>query len=126
MAPVSEIEIVEENGNKTSSNGTQQSGAPVSVGNGADESIKDDVYSASAYGDVEKLKRLVEKEGHSVLVPDKGGFFALQWAALNNRGPAAQFLLEVRDASSFELCLFGSLCFIYLGVFKYLSSSPCS
>lgn len=89
----SEIEIVQDNGNRQSSSAAQPQASPA---NGTDDSIKEDIYSASAYGDLDKLKRLVEREGHSILVPDKGGFFALQWAALNNRGPAAQFLLEVR------------------------------
>ena len=60
-----------------------------------DESLKNDVYTAAAYGDLEKLQRLVEGEGRPVTEPDGGGYHALQWAALNNRVAAAQYILEV-------------------------------
>lgn len=56
---------------------------------------RNDVYTAAAYGDLEKLKRLVEEEGCSVSEPDASGYYALQWSALNNRAAAAQYLLEV-------------------------------
>ncbi|KMT02711.1 hypothetical protein BVRB_8g193000 [Beta vulgaris subsp. vulgaris] len=59
-----------------------------------DESLKDDVYTAAAYGDMEKLERLVERENCSVSEPDALGYFALQWAALNNRTAAARYILE--------------------------------
>ena len=61
-----------------------------------EESLKDDVYTGAAYGDLEKLHRLVELEGRSVTEPDGLGYHALQWAALNNRVAAAQYILEVR------------------------------
>jgi palmitoyltransferase len=64
----------------------------------AEESLKDDVYTGAAYGDLEKLHRLVEREGRSVTDPDGLGYHALQWAALNNRVAAAQYILEVRHA----------------------------
>ena len=60
------------------------------------ESLKNDVYTAAAYGDLEKLQRLVENDGCSVTEPDGGGYYALQWAALNNRTAAAQYIIEVR------------------------------
>lgn len=60
-----------------------------------DESSKNDVYTAAAYGDMEKLQRLVESEGCSVSEPDGLGYYALQWAALNNRSAAAQYIIEV-------------------------------
>ncbi|GJM97876.1 hypothetical protein PR202_ga14836 [Eleusine coracana subsp. coracana] len=60
-----------------------------------DESLKNDVYTAAAYGDLEKLQRLVEGEGRPVSEPDGGGYHALQWAALNNRVAAAQYIIEV-------------------------------
>jgi palmitoyltransferase ZDHHC13/17 len=60
-----------------------------------DDSLKNDVYTAAAYGDLEKLQRLVEGEGRPVTEPDGGGYHALQWAALNNRVAAAQYILEV-------------------------------
>lgn len=59
-----------------------------------ESSSRNDVYTASAYGDLDKLSRLVEVEGCSVSHPDAGGYYALQWAALNNRAAAAQYLIE--------------------------------
>ncbi|KAJ7544664.1 hypothetical protein O6H91_09G088600 [Diphasiastrum complanatum] len=59
-----------------------------------EEELKDDVYTAAAYGVLDKLRRLVEQGGCSVSVPDAGGYYALQWSALNNRAAAAQYLLE--------------------------------
>ncbi|XP_020149687.1 protein S-acyltransferase 24 [Aegilops tauschii subsp. strangulata] len=59
-----------------------------------EESLKDDVCTGAAYGDLEKLHRLVELEGRSVTEPDGLGYHALQWAALNNRVAAAQYILE--------------------------------
>ena len=61
----------------------------------AEENLKNDVYTAAAYGDLEKLHRLVEEEGCSVCEPDGLGYYALQWAALNNRAAAAQYIIEV-------------------------------
>nr|XP_043620643.1 protein S-acyltransferase 24 [Erigeron canadensis] len=64
-------------------------------GNGEDtDSMRDDVYSAAAYGDLEKLQRLVESQGCSVSEPDNLGYYALQWAALNNRAAAAQYIIQ--------------------------------
>jgi palmitoyltransferase ZDHHC13/17 len=59
------------------------------------ELTKNDVYTGTAYGDLEKLHRLVEREGRSVMVQDALGYHALQWAALNNCVTAAQYILEV-------------------------------
>ncbi|PPD91182.1 hypothetical protein GOBAR_DD11877 [Gossypium barbadense] len=87
----SEIEVVEEN-----SNGNEYGGGHHGVvGDVADdESLKNDVYTAAAYGDLEKLQRLVESEGCSLSEPDGLGYYALQWAALNNRTAAAQYIIE--------------------------------
>ena len=72
---------------------------PIEDGAGAaaaeDEALKNDAYTATTYGDLEKMQRLVEGEGRSVREPDGGGYHALQWAALNNRVAAAQYILEV-------------------------------
>ncbi|PWA34005.1 zinc finger, DHHC-type, palmitoyltransferase, Ankyrin repeat-containing domain protein [Artemisia annua] len=57
--------------------------------------MKNDMYTTAAYGDVDKLKNLVELEGASVHKPDDLGYRALQWAALNNRVAPAQYILEV-------------------------------
>ncbi|KAL2500595.1 Protein S-acyltransferase 24 [Forsythia ovata] len=83
----SEIEIVEE----VESGDQKQPSAEVVV---EDESLRNDVYTAAAYGDMEKLQRLVESEGCSVSEPDALGYYALQWAALNNRTAAAQYIIE--------------------------------
>ncbi|XP_073004401.1 protein S-acyltransferase 24-like isoform X1 [Typha latifolia] len=61
---------------------------------GGEEFLKNDVYTAAAYGDVEKLQRLVEVEGCSLADPDGIGYYALQWAALNNRTAALQYIIE--------------------------------
>ncbi|CAL9112169.1 unnamed protein product [Musa textilis] len=87
----SEIEVVDE--------GTSVGGvAPVPAGGGGgaegDEALKNDVYTAAAYGDLEKLQRLVEADGCSVSEPDGAGYYALQWAALNNRTAAALYIIE--------------------------------
>ncbi|XP_039059608.1 protein S-acyltransferase 24-like [Hibiscus syriacus] len=58
------------------------------------ESLRSDIYSAAAYGDLEKLQRLVEHEGCSVSVPDALGYYALQWATLNNRTAVAHYIIE--------------------------------
>ncbi|KAJ6849729.1 protein S-acyltransferase 24 [Iris pallida] len=87
----SEIEVVEEA--ITSASAASGGGG----GGSADppvEELKNDVYTAAAYGDLEKLQRLVEAEGCSVTEPDGGGYYALQWAALNNRTAAAQYVIE--------------------------------
>lgn len=78
----SEIEVVEEVQSRD-----EQSGA--------EESLRNDVYTAAAYGDLERLQRLVEQEGCPVSEPDGLGYYALQWAALNNRTAAAQYIIEV-------------------------------
>ncbi|KAL8239735.1 hypothetical protein R6Q59_016302 [Mikania micrantha] len=82
----SEIEIEEITHNSAAGNGN---GSIV-----VDESLKNDVYTAAAYGDLEKLRNLVESEGCSVTKPDDLGYRVLQWAALNNRVAAAQYILQ--------------------------------
>lgn len=97
----SEIEVVEEVGQSSeSSQSHHQSSNGVVVD---EDSLRNDVYTAAAYGDLEKLHRLVECEGCSVSEPDGLGYYALQWAALNNRTAAAQYIIEVP-----YLCLFFS------------------
>ncbi|KAK9697904.1 hypothetical protein RND81_08G068500 [Saponaria officinalis] len=93
----SEIEVVEEPSPSSSSEITLKHSAPSSSAAAAAddaESMRDDVYTAAAYGDMEKLERLVEREGCSVTETDGLGYYALQWAALNNRTAAARFILE--------------------------------
>ncbi|KAG6472882.1 hypothetical protein ZIOFF_070360 [Zingiber officinale] len=81
----SEIEVVEE--------GAEVTGGAAASGM-TEEPLKNDVYTAAAYGDLEKLQRLVEVEGCSVSEPDGAGYYALQWAALNNRTAVIQYIIE--------------------------------
>ncbi|KAM7473011.1 hypothetical protein LguiA_011194 [Lonicera macranthoides] len=90
----SEIEVVEE---AESRDTAVANGGAEEAGNGGgedEESLRNDVYAAAAYGDMEKLQRLVESEGCSVSERDGHGYYALQWAALNNRTVAAQYIIE--------------------------------
>ncbi|WRX33073.1 Palmitoyltransferase [Theobroma cacao] len=97
----SEIEVVEEVQPSKQSGGVLANGNGNGGGNNGvvggvadDESLRNDVYTAAAYGDLEKLHRLVESEGCTVSEPDHLGYYALQWAALNNRTAAAQYIIE--------------------------------
>lgn len=78
----SEIEVV------SSSDSKPQKPPPVEV-------AVFDVFSASAYGDFEKLRKFVEEDGASLSEPDVHGYYALQWAALNNFPDIAQYIIEV-------------------------------
>lgn len=91
----SEIEVVEEVQSNPKENGESSSKGI------EEESLKNDVYTAAAYGDLEKLHRLVECEGCSVSEPDGLGYYALQWSALNNRTAVAQYIIEVTTLNPF-------------------------
>ncbi|KAG7977313.1 hypothetical protein I3843_05G025700 [Carya illinoinensis] len=52
-----------------------------------------DVFSACAYGDFEKLRKFVEEDGASLSQPDSNGYYALQWAALNNFPDIVQYII---------------------------------
>lgn len=91
----SEIEVVEEVGQSSQNHHNHDQSSPSNVVVVDEESLRNDVYTAAAYGDLEKLQRLVECEGCSVSEPDGLGYYALQWAALNNRTAAAQYIIEV-------------------------------
>ncbi|CAO2841110.1 unnamed protein product [Amaranthus hypochondriacus] len=98
---IEEIELAQPPKDHHQSTSTTMAGASSSTSmavdvreNGDEESLKDDVYTAAAYGDMEKLQRLVERENCSVCEPDSLGYFPLQWAALNNRTAAARYILE--------------------------------
>jgi palmitoyltransferase ZDHHC13/17 len=100
----SEIEVLEDTTVCTSVASTAAAAAAAEGAVAAaaeDESLKNDVYTAAAYGDLEKLQRLVEGEGRPVNKPDSGGYHALQWTALNNRVAAAQYILEVGPSPPF-------------------------
>ncbi|XP_060171972.1 protein S-acyltransferase 24 [Lycium barbarum] len=90
----SEIEVVDEVESSSSINVESSSSSAVNGVVEEEESLRNDVYTAAAYGDMEKLTRLVESEGCSVSEPDGLGYYALQWAALNNRTAAAQYIIE--------------------------------
>ncbi|CAL5023585.1 unnamed protein product [Urochloa decumbens] len=94
----SEIEVVDDTETVSTAPATSDGAGPaVAAGagqEGEEEALKDDVYTGAAYGDLGKLHRLVEREGRSVTEPDALGYHALQWAALNNRVAAAQYILE--------------------------------
>ena len=93
---VSEIEEVDEVTESRDQNASSASPSTAAIRErGNDESLREDVYTAAAYGDVEKLQRLVESEGHSLSKPDALGYYPLQWAALNNRIAPARYILEV-------------------------------
>ncbi|XP_057976835.1 probable protein S-acyltransferase 23 [Malania oleifera] len=83
MMASSEIEVVSD-ANKDSNE----------LGKHANEIAVIDVFSASAYGDFEKLQKFVEEEAASVSAPDGNGYYALQWAALNNFPNIAQYIIE--------------------------------
>ncbi|XP_047315169.1 probable protein S-acyltransferase 23 [Impatiens glandulifera] len=55
-----------------------------------------DVYTASAYGDLQKLKSFVEqdKDRVSLSTPDGNGYYALQWAALNNFADIMLYIID--------------------------------
>ncbi|KAL2537136.1 putative protein S-acyltransferase 23 [Forsythia ovata] len=78
----SEIEIVSESADQKPSN------------QNPNELQITDIYSASAYGDFEKLRHFVENDGVSVSQPDGNGYYPLQWAALNNFTDAVQYIIE--------------------------------
>ncbi|CAK9187411.1 unnamed protein product [Ilex paraguariensis] len=78
----SEIEIVSDSNDQKNS-GRNPSEVPII-----------DVYSASAYGDFEKLRKFVEEDGLSLSQPDGSGHYALQWAALNNFADIVQYIIE--------------------------------
>ena len=54
-----------------------------------------DVFSASVFGDLTKLRFFVEGEQVSLSNPDGNGYYALQWASLNNYTDLVQYIIEV-------------------------------
>ena len=53
-----------------------------------------DVFTASAHGDFQKLRTFVEQDGASVSLPDVNGYYALQWASLNNFHDIVHYLVQ--------------------------------
>lgn len=66
-----------------------------------------DVFSASAYGDFKKLRKFVEEDGASLCQPDLNGYYALQWAALNNFPDVVQYIIKVLSILR-PLCMYGN------------------
>lgn len=67
-----------------------------------------DVFSAAAYGDLEKLRKFVEEDGASLSAPHENGYHAIQWAALNNFPDIVQYIIEVLcsiDGALLELAI---------------------
>lgn len=64
-----------------------------------------DVFSACAYGDFEKLRKFVEEDGASLSQPDSNGYYALQWAALNNFPDILQYIIVVFSTLR-HLCMY--------------------
>lgn len=82
----SEIEVVTDSQNHQNSNALN--------GNSSEDLIID-VYSASAYGNLSKIRKFVEVDASSLSKPDGNGYYALQWASLNNYPDVAQYIIEV-------------------------------
>nr|XP_043623013.1 probable protein S-acyltransferase 23 [Erigeron canadensis] len=82
MKSSSEIEIVTDPSSKDTKNTNNQ------------ELVILDVFGASAYGDLSKLRKFVEEDGASVSQPDGNGYYPLQWASLNNFAHVVQYILE--------------------------------
>lgn len=108
---LSEIEIVSDSNDQQTS-GFRNPNEPAIV----------DVYAACAYGDFDKLRKFVEVDGVSVYQPDGNGYYALQWAALNNFADIVQYIIEVllfafllNEGRVFN-CSFGSQvwCFLFV------------
>ncbi|KAK7252246.1 hypothetical protein RIF29_36062 [Crotalaria pallida] len=53
-----------------------------------------DIFTASAHGDFPKLRTFVEQHAASVSVPDVNGYYALQWASLNNFHEIVHYLIQ--------------------------------
>ncbi|KAF5206561.1 S-acyltransferase [Thalictrum thalictroides] len=87
----SEIEIVADSSSTSSSQTQQNNNFNPRNPNGV-EII--DVFSASAYGDLDKLRKFVEKDGSSLSIPDGNGYYPLQWAALNNFPDITYYIIE--------------------------------
>ncbi|XP_077217128.1 putative protein S-acyltransferase 23 isoform X2 [Tasmannia lanceolata] len=81
----SEIQLVSDSKNPQNSTSTNK--------NPNDNTIID-IFSASAYGNFEKLLKFVEEDGASLSKPDGNGYYALQWASLNNYTNIVQYIIE--------------------------------
>ncbi|XP_031483677.1 protein S-acyltransferase 24 isoform X1 [Nymphaea colorata] len=84
----SEIEVVSES--RSQNDSSRQNGNP-----DADfASSIVDVYSASAYGQVDKVRKYVEEDASCLKGPDGNGYYAVQWAALNGFLDVLLYIIE--------------------------------
>lgn len=51
-------------------------------------------WKAAAYGDFDALKQLTEGKPELLHQPDEQGYYAVQWAALNNRVAVLSYLID--------------------------------
>ncbi|GAB4838383.1 hypothetical protein Ancab_027919 [Ancistrocladus abbreviatus] len=86
----SEIEIVSDAANPNG-DATTTTNEPAKNPN---EVAINDVFAASAYGDFAKLRKFVEEDGASLSVPDNHGYYAIQWASLNNFLDLVHYIIE--------------------------------
>lgn len=96
---MAEIEVVGEGGGGGGGGGVKQGVVEVreARANGGEGDPVVDVYSAAAYGDLERLRGFVERDGGaSLAAPDGNGYHALQWATLNNYPHVALYIIEVQ------------------------------
>jgi len=94
---MAEIEVVSEGGGgRRDEDEERRRRQEEGAGQPADPVV--DVYSAAAYGDLERLRGFVEQGGPAAAAlrePDGNGYHALQWAALNNYPHVALYIIEV-------------------------------
>lgn len=96
---MAEIEVVGDGGGGGGGGGVKQGVVEVreARANGGEGDPVVDVYSAAAYGDLERLRGFVERDGGaSLAAPDGNGYHALQWATLNNYPHVALYIIEVQ------------------------------
>uniref|UniRef100_A0A0E0J357 S-acyltransferase n=1 Tax=Oryza nivara TaxID=4536 RepID=A0A0E0J357_ORYNI len=96
---MAEIEVVGDGGGGGGGGGGGVKQGVVEVrearANGGEGDPVVDVYSAAAYGDLERLRGFVERDGGaSLAAPDGNGYHALQWATLNNYPHVALYIIE--------------------------------
>ncbi|KAG0530178.1 hypothetical protein BDA96_05G163000 [Sorghum bicolor] len=94
---MAEIEVVSEGGGGGRRDEDEERRRRQEEGAGQPADPVVDVYSAAAYGDLERLRGFVEQGGPAAAAlrePDGNGYHALQWAALNNYPHVALYIIE--------------------------------
>ncbi|KAK3118989.1 hypothetical protein QOZ80_9BG0711990 [Eleusine coracana subsp. coracana] len=91
---MAEIEVVADGGRGGTGRDGEERGKAGAAAPEADPVV--DVYSAAAYGNLERLRGFVEEGGAVAALrePDGNGYHALQWAALNNYPHVALYIIE--------------------------------